>query len=899
MTAVIPVAGWTLIHFLWQGAAIALVMAIALRAVRYRSANLRYLVACAGLGAMLAAPIATAALLRAGDDGGPARLKARATYLASMAIPSRARLQPNVERRPRFQPSGSTSVESERATTPALTAIAAFVLPRLDSDRIVRSVVFVWVLGVATLLGRMAAGWWYVRRLHRIALDTEASRWQAAADLLSQRLGLRRVAHVAESVLVEVPTVVGWLRPAIILPVAAIAHLTPSQVEAILAHELAHIRRCDYAVNLAQTLAETLLFYHPAVWWLSRRIRTEREHCCDDIAVATCGDAVGYAEALTELETWRTASSVLALAATGGSLLDRVRRILRVPIADEPRSPSWALTLALTVLFTAGAGGVQGVPGAVTHAGARVAEAIHARVVLAPAAAPAAPRGGIADGISSGVAGGIRGGVAGGISGGIAGGITGGIAGEIAGGISKRTVGDVTVRVADGVEPQAIRDVVEAQVVAPPPPPPPPPPPVPAPPAFQGAAPPAPATPPAPPAPPAPAAAPRSDHMSMSRHDSDWTITWSNNGQRVDVKAHGEMTVADDLKDIETLSDGGYVTIRDWTGLLPRTVELKSTGGKITRTYFIGGVERPWNDEARAFLATEVAQLVHRTGFGAEGRVKSILQKKGVSGVLDEVDRAEGDYVRRLYLQLLLENAPFDHTTILPVLQRIKDKMASDYDRRVLLTQIATKTPLDDKMAAAYLPVVASMRSDYDRREVLNAVLARRPLSPGVAHAALEAAGSMHSAYDKREVLARMLTGAPPLTADEKSMLLGSVTSIHSDYDCREVLVKFVQTYGVDDTTRQPFLAAVDSIGGAYDRRMVLTELAKRRDLPHGVLQGAFDAVSRMRSDYDRAEVLMAFLRSQQIDASLRQAFMSAADSIHSSSDQDRVLAALARSERR
>src|SRR5262249_6671834 len=147
-----------------------------------------------------------------------------------------------------------------------------------------------------------------------------------------------------------------------LLPIASIAALSPAQVEAILAHELAHIRRHDYAVNLLQTLVETLLFYHPAVWWLSARIRTEREHCCDDVAIAMCGDPVGYAKALAELEVFRSTAGTLAMAASGGSLIDRVRRILRMPVTDEPRSASWAATLALTVIFTAGAGAVQQLP---------------------------------------------------------------------------------------------------------------------------------------------------------------------------------------------------------------------------------------------------------------------------------------------------------------------------------------------------------------------------------------------------------------------------------------------------------------------------------------------------------------------------------------------------------
>jgi uncharacterized protein (TIGR03435 family) len=171
------------------------------------------------------------------------------------------------------------------------------------------------------------------------------------------RLRLRRRVHVVDSPLVDTPTALGWLRPVVLLPIAALTNLAPMQVEAILAHELAHIRRHDYFVNLLQTLAETLLFYHPAVWWVSARIRAEREHCCDDVAVSVWGDAVGYASALAELETWRMEQlRTLVLAATGGSLLDRVRRVLQVPVNDARPSSSAALTAAMVLLLIVVAG---------------------------------------------------------------------------------------------------------------------------------------------------------------------------------------------------------------------------------------------------------------------------------------------------------------------------------------------------------------------------------------------------------------------------------------------------------------------------------------------------------------------------------------------------------------
>src|SRR5262249_12856796 len=162
------------------------------------------------------------------------------------------------------------------------------------SDVVVRGIAFAWLVGVSLLIARMAGGLWRVRVLHRDALALPPSTWKTSCQRLARRIGLRYAVHVVESLDVDVPTVVGWMRPVILLPIAAIAALTPAQVEAILAHELAHIRRHDYVVNFLQTIAETLLFYHPAVWWVSRRIRAEREHCCDDVAVNVCGDAVGY-----------------------------------------------------------------------------------------------------------------------------------------------------------------------------------------------------------------------------------------------------------------------------------------------------------------------------------------------------------------------------------------------------------------------------------------------------------------------------------------------------------------------------------------------------------------------------------------------------------------------------
>ncbi|MCA9098098.1 MAG: M56 family metallopeptidase, partial [Planctomycetaceae bacterium] len=147
---------------------------------------------------------------------------------------------------------------------------------------------------------------------------------------LARRLGLRMRVNLLLSQLVEVPTLIGWLRPVILLPAAAVTGLTPSQLDAILVHELAHIRRHDYLVNLMQSAVETLLFYHPAVWWVSGRLRAERENCCDDLTVEILGDPINYGRALLMLEEQRGTGTnpALVLGSQGGSLLGRIERLV-------------------------------------------------------------------------------------------------------------------------------------------------------------------------------------------------------------------------------------------------------------------------------------------------------------------------------------------------------------------------------------------------------------------------------------------------------------------------------------------------------------------------------------------------------------------------------------------
>jgi beta-lactamase regulating signal transducer with metallopeptidase domain len=312
--------GWTLIHFIWQGALIAILYVSVSVLLRRFTANVRYAAACTAMLLMLIAPAATMLAISSGTDNAPAGPQpgeaALGVKITEAVLESRAeQLMP------------ATDSEIEPVPAPLQNSVK-----RWAQDRLPRSMPWLlalWFAGVFFLSLRFAGGLVMVQRLKRIETSANVQLWQQRLASLSHRLRVSRPVRLCESALVEVPTVIGWLRPVILLPASALTGLSPDQLEALLAHELAHIRRYDYLVNLLQTSIETLFFYHPAVWWVSAQVRQEREHCCDDLAVAACGDVLTYARALTALEQLRGSEPQLAVAASGGSLLVRIQRLLR------------------------------------------------------------------------------------------------------------------------------------------------------------------------------------------------------------------------------------------------------------------------------------------------------------------------------------------------------------------------------------------------------------------------------------------------------------------------------------------------------------------------------------------------------------------------------------------
>lgn len=320
LATLVPALGAVLLGFLWQGAVIGLFTWLALSLLRYARPQARYAVACAALLACVLVPVWQ--LVSAFSDVGGARDVQVDTLRATN------------------EPASSTA-------SPGVFAFDA--LPALP-DAALPWIVALWAAGAGVLALRMACGLLWVRRLRNGSTPCDGNDWQARLDRLARRMGLHRAIALRIVADGDSPLSAGWWRPVVLVPAALALRMPAPLLEALLAHELAHIRRHDYLVNLLQGAVEVVLFYHPVVWWLSRRIRIEREQVADDIAASVLGEPRRLAVALSELDRYTVPFPAFAQAAHGGQLMSRIQQLVR----PDRRAVGGIVALPLIGLVAAG-----------------------------------------------------------------------------------------------------------------------------------------------------------------------------------------------------------------------------------------------------------------------------------------------------------------------------------------------------------------------------------------------------------------------------------------------------------------------------------------------------------------------------------------------------------------
>ena len=380
LTALPERIGWTLLHSTWQFAAVAIGLFIILAVLRKSMPTARYAAEFLSLVAMVVCGVSTFFYIetQTTPSASVALLSAQPHDVVA-EIPSTMR--PDVTPRPDANSSSITSpaavfdgqsLELNQNTTQLsrtveqsrnLDADMPITLGRLRNSATeiiqpwLQELCLLWLIGIGFFSIRAILSLRRVQRLRRFGTRSVGSDVVDLCSHISKRMRIRRIVSVVQSSLVDVPTVIGWLRPIIFLPASSLTGLSQEQIQVVIAHELAHIRRHDYLVNSIQVLVETIFFYHPAVWWVSHRMRMTREECCDDIVVRLTGDRRGYARVLLWLEEHRTERprTIYALSASGGSLLDRIRRIVR-PEATTNAGPGLVVIASLFCLMIAGSG---------------------------------------------------------------------------------------------------------------------------------------------------------------------------------------------------------------------------------------------------------------------------------------------------------------------------------------------------------------------------------------------------------------------------------------------------------------------------------------------------------------------------------------------------------------
>ncbi|MEM8967363.1 MAG: M56 family metallopeptidase [Bacteroidota bacterium] len=323
----IQTVGWTLVHSLWVITLLALGLRLVLSLIPSKFAQLRYLAAVSTLFCSIIA------------------LGVIGFYVHQPTTTHTSQVSEHPVTIVLYTPDVADSIASISIIQQINRRLQVWLTPHLSG------ILIIWFSGVLFFLIRGAGNLLYLRRLTHHDTQPISAQWQEKVSQLSSTLKISRSLSVRVSPRIRAPFVVGFLKPVILLPISAFSQLSPEQLEAILAHELAHIRRWDDVVNWMQATVETILFYHPALWWISQLIRDEREKCCDDLAVATCGNAVVYAKALTQLETLpdSTSSFALALSRSGNGLLARVERLLQPGSQTSKSSPMPATIMILLI----------------------------------------------------------------------------------------------------------------------------------------------------------------------------------------------------------------------------------------------------------------------------------------------------------------------------------------------------------------------------------------------------------------------------------------------------------------------------------------------------------------------------------------------------------------------
>jgi len=739
-------------------------------------------------------------------------------------------------------------------------------LIRIRSRKVPTAIEMLWALLSLVMLARLAGGYCELRRLKSGAM-LAPDRWQSRLRRLCAANAVRRQTRLLVSREVAGPMSLGFLDPVILIPWAFLDTLSDAELDHIVMHELAHLRRRDDWTNLAQRIIEAILPIQPALYWLGHRMSLERELACDDWVIAATGTAKPYAASLTkvaELSQFGPAGILAAGAAGNQSQLRlRVHRMLDRTRNAAPKlvvGPLVAAVAAVVGLIYLGARAPQMIAFAQNPENENSQRQVAVTKVHL-LQAPAAPNS----------------------------------SAPLASHASPATVAELAASASaaqSGTSP-----------LSPPAP----------------LAPLAPSSPLSPTAPVAPLAAVASQQSSETHMEFKTQNGWTS----LTVKIDGAIEFTDDDRDVKSLPPNGHFRLEEGSWFSGREYDVKADAtGNLTKTYSVGRTSKPLDDEGRAWLGRLLPQVIRDTGIGAEARVARILRQGGPPAVLAEIGLIHSDGSRRVYLEQLFSQATLtaeqlkDSAKLIrgissdgdkaQVLITVDDKyfagdlrsylfdvaesIHSDGDKRRVLSDIVKKDAANTESLVRASRAARHISSDGDKAEVLVEIADPYRASDELHMVYFEAVNSISSDGDHARVLSKLLQ-AHGDDSDTLARVLRSAEKISSDGDKARVLKEAVSSYRDDQATRKAFFDAANSISSDGDHQQVLVTLVHRPGIAADTLGGIANSAQRISSDGDKARVLVD-LAGVNIE-SVGDAFFAAADTIHSDGDRSRVLTAV------
>ena len=300
--------GWTLLNSIWQGLLIMILVIFLLRIIPSKSSQLRYVVSCVAMTLFV--------------------ITSLVTFITLINEPVNSLNELTINFANQNSPIIAFNVSD-------LSGSSVFQTILLKIESSMNWILMAWIAGTLFFTLRMLAGWWYVNSL-KSESEILSNEWSDRLQQLARQFNINTIVTLAQSTRIEAPVVLGFIKPVVLVPVGMFSGLTTEQIETIFIHELAHIKRHDYLVNLIQSFIETIFFFNPFVWIISNIIRREREYCCDDAVIQNQGSALVYARALTSLEDVRLsrAAFALSLAENKNQLLNRIKRLMQKSVKN-------------------------------------------------------------------------------------------------------------------------------------------------------------------------------------------------------------------------------------------------------------------------------------------------------------------------------------------------------------------------------------------------------------------------------------------------------------------------------------------------------------------------------------------------------------------------------------